>query len=147
MAQTAIDAAKSTLILNALLPVGTVGVPGTQLTALPNTAMKLRLHSSASSGASAGTEIANGGGYTTGGIAGNTASTVSSAGSSVTLPATPSPFSWTNSSGGSWSLVSLELTDGSSGRVWYGNWTSQPIVVGIGNTFAVAVNAITAGGF
>lgn len=147
MAQTAIDAAKSTLMLNALLPVGTAGIPGTQLTALPATAMKLRLHSTASSGASAGTEITNGGGYTTGGIASTTASAVSSAGSSVTLPTGTSPFTWTNGSGGSWSLVSLELTDGSSGRVWYGNWTSQPIVVGIGNTFAVAADAITAGGF
>ena len=43
MAQTAVDAAKSTLVLNALLPVGTGGIPGTQLTALPATAMKLKL--------------------------------------------------------------------------------------------------------
>lgn len=147
MAQTAMDAARSSLILNNNLPVAAGGVPGVTSATLAATAMKLRLHSSASSGASAGTEIANGGGYTTGGIASTTASTPSSAGSSVTLPTGTSPFTWTNSSGGSWSLVSLELTDGSSGRVWFGLWTSQPIVVGIGNTFAVAAAAITAGGF
>lgn len=147
MAQTAIDAARSTLIMNSQLPVGAAGVPGLQVAAINAGAMKLRLHTTASSGASAGTEVPNGSGYTTGGIASNTQSTASSAGSSVTLPATTSPFSWTNGSGSSWSLVSLELTDNVSLRVWYGNWTSQPIVVGIGNTFAVAVAAITAGGF
>ncbi len=126
MAQVAIDAAKSTLMLNALLPVGAAGIPGTQLTALPATAM-------------------SGSGYVAGGIAGNTASAVSSAGSNVTLPATPSPFSWTFSFAAS--IVSLELTDGSGGRVWYGNWNGQPIAVASGNTFAVAVAAIQAGGF
>lgn len=146
MAQTAIDAARSTLVLNALLPVGTGGIPGTQLTALPATAMKLKLTSTASTGSASGTEI-TGTGYTSGGIASTTASTPSSAGSSVTLPSGTSPFSWTNGSGGSWSIVSLELTDGSGGRVWYGNWSGQPITVANGNTFAVAANAITAGGF
>lgn len=146
MAQTAIDAAKSTLVLNALLPVGTGGIPGTQLTALPATAMKLKLTSTASTGSASGTEI-TGTGYTSGGIASTTASTPSSSGSSVTLPSGTSPFSWTNGSGSSWSIVSLELTDGSGGRVWYGNWSGQPITVANGNTFAVAANAITAGGF
>lgn len=144
MAQTAIDAAKSTLMLNALLPVGTGGIPGTQLTALPATAMKLNITSTASTGSAAGTAISGTG---SGAIASTTASTVSSAGSSVTLPAGTSPFTWTNGSGGSWSIVSLELTDGSNGRVWFGNWNGQPVVVANGNTFAVAANAITAGGF
>jgi hypothetical protein len=146
MAQTAIDQAKSSLMLNALLPVGTAGIPGTQLTALPATAMKLKLTSTASSGSASGTEL-SGTGYTTGGIASTTASTTSSSGSSVTLPSGTSPFSWTNGSGSSWTIVSLELTDGSGGRVWFGNWNGQPISVANGNTFAVAANAITAGGF
>jgi hypothetical protein len=144
MAQVAIDAAKSTLMLNALLPVGALGIPGTQLTALPATAMKLALTSTASTGAAAGTEL-SGTGYTLHGIASNTQSTASSAGSSVTLPATPSPFSWTFSFAAS--IVSLEFIDGSNGRVWYGNWNGQPIAVASGNTFAVAVAAIVAGGF
>ena len=144
MTQTAIDAAKSTLMLNALLPVGTGGIPGTQLTALPNTPMKLNITSTASTGSAAGTAISGTG---SGAIASTTASTPSSSGSSVTLPSGTSPFSWTNGSGGSWSIVSLELTDGSGGRVWYGNWNGQPISVANGNTFAVAANAISAGGF
>jgi hypothetical protein len=144
MAQTAMDAARSTLILNANLPVGAAGIPGTQLTALPATAMRLALTSTASTGAAAGTEL-SGTGYTLHGIAGNTASAVSSAGSNVTLPATPSPFSWTFSFAAS--IVSLELIDGSNGRVWYGNWNGQPIAVASGNTFSVAVAAIQAGGF
>lgn len=144
MAQTAIDAAKSTLILNALLPVGAAGIPGTQLTALPATAMKLNITSTASSGASAGTAISGTG---SGAIASTTGSTVSSAGSNVTLPSGTSPFTWTNGSGGAWNIVSLELTDGSNGRVWYGNWNGQPIAVANGNTFSVAANAISAGGF
>jgi hypothetical protein len=146
MAQTAVDAARSSLMLNANLPVGAAGIPGTQLTALPATAMKLKLTSTASTGSASGTEI-TGSGYTAGGIASTTASTVSSAGSNVTLPAGTSPFTWTNASGGAWSIVSLELTDGSGGRVWYGNWNGQPISVANGNTFAVAANAISAGGF
>lgn len=144
MAQVAIDAARSSLMLNANLPVGAAGIPGTQLTALPATAMKLKLTSTASTGAASGTEL-SGSGYVAGGIASTTASTASSAGSNVTLPAGTSPFSWTF--GFNATIVSLELTDGSGGRVWYGNWNGQPISVASGNTFAVAANAITAGGF
>jgi hypothetical protein len=144
MAQVAVDAAKSSLMLNALLPVGTGGIPGTQLTALPATAMKLKLTSTASTSAASGTEL-SGTGYTAGGIASTTASTPSTSGASVTLPTGTSPFTWTLSF--SASIVSLELTDGSGGRVWYGNWNGQPIAVASGNTFAVAAGAIAAGGF
>ena len=145
MAQTAIDAARSSLMLNANLPVGTGGAPGTQLTALAGSAMKLKLTSTASSGSSSGTEL-SGTGYTTGGTAMPGASTSSSSGSSVTLPHTGS-ISWTNGSGGSWSIVSLELTDSGGARVWYGNWNGQPVTVANGNTFQVAADAVTAGGF
>lgn len=148
MAQTAIDAARSSLMLNANLPVGaTAGNPGTQLTALSATAMKLKLTSTASTGAASGTEL-TGSGYTAGGTAfSDIASTqASSAGSNVTLPKTTA-FSWTNGSGGAWSIVSLELTDGAGTRVWYGNWNGQPISVANGNTFQVAALAISAGGY
>jgi hypothetical protein len=145
-AQVAIDAAKSTLMLNALLPVGAGGIPGTQLTALPATAMKLVLTSTASTGAAAGTQLPNGTGYTTGGISSTTASTPSSAGSTVTLPSGTSPFSWTNGST-AWSIVSLELQDGSNNRVWWGAWNGQPIGVANGNTFQVSAAGISAGGF
>ena len=136
MAQTAIDAARSSLMLNANLPVGTSGAPGTQLTALAGSAMKLKLTSAASSGA----------GYTTGGTAMPGASITSTSGSNVTLPHT-APISWTNTSGSPWSIVSLELTASDGTRVWYGNWNGQPVAVANGNTFQVAADAVSAGGF
>jgi hypothetical protein len=132
-------------MLNANLPTGTAGIPGTQLAALNSGAMKLKLTSTASTGSASGTEI-TGSGYTAGGTAFGTASTASSSGSNVTLPA-GSAISWTNGSGGSWSIVSLEITDAAPIRVWYGNWNGQPISVANGNTFQVAVAAISAGGF
>ena len=142
--QVAIDAAKSSLMLNALSPVGTSGAPGTQLTALAGSPMKLKLTSAASSGASSGTEL-SGTGYTSGGIAGNTASVTSTSGATVTVPHTTSPFSWTFSFAAS--IVSLELTDSGATRVWFGNWNGQPIAVASGNTFAVAADAIVLSGF
>jgi hypothetical protein len=144
MAQTAIDQTRSSGMLNANLPTGTSGAPGTQLAALNAGAMKLKLTNTASSGSASGTEI-SGSGYTAGGTAFGTASTVSSAGSNVTLPA-GSAISWTNG-GSAWSIVSLEITDAAPIRVWYGNWNGQPIAVAGGNTFQVAVAAISAGGF
>lgn len=146
MAQTAVDAARSTLMLNANLPVGTAGIPGTQLTALNSGAMKLKLTSTASTGSSSGTEL-SGTGYTSGGTAFTTASTVSSSGSSVTVPGGAQVISWTNGSGSGWTIVSLELTDAAPSRVWWGPWNGQPISVANGNTFSVAAAAISAGGF
>lgn len=145
MAQTAIDATRSSGMLNANLPTGASGVPGTQLAALNAGAMKLKLTSTASTGSASGTEL-TGTGYTAGGTAFSTQSTASSAGSNVTCPATTA-ISWTNGSGGAWSIVSLEITDAAPIRVWYGNWNGQPISVANGNTFQVAANAISAGGF
>jgi hypothetical protein len=109
--------------------------------------MKLKLTSSASSGSASGTEL-TGSGYTAGGTAFSDIATTqaSASGSNVLLPKTTA-FSWVNGSGGNWSIVSLEITDGSAGRVWYGNWNGQPVIVANGNTFQVAAQAISAGGF
>jgi hypothetical protein len=104
----AIDNTMISNILNATTPTGASGAPGS-FSAVGGTAMKVRLNSTASTASAAGTEIASGGGYTTGGTAVPAASTASSAGSSVTLPAS-SALSWTNSSGGAWSIVSMDLT-------------------------------------
>lgn len=130
-------------ILNATTPTGTSGAPGS-FTALAGSAMKVRLNSTASTASAAGTEIASGGGYTTGGTAVPAASTASSSGSAVTLPAS-SALSWTNSSGGAWSIVSFDLTDNSGTRAWFGNFTGQPISVANGNTFQIAVGGISIG--
>jgi hypothetical protein len=145
MAQTAIDATRSSVILNAHLPTGAAGVPSA-FTAINAGAMKLKLTSTASTGSASGTEI-TGTGYTTGGTAFSTQSTASSAGSNVTMPGGAGTISWTNGSGGAWNIVSLEITDAAPIRVWYGNWNGQPVVVANGNTFQVAAGAISAGGF
>lgn len=107
------------------------------------TGFKVRLNSTASTASASGTEIGSGGGYTTGGqtSTGPFAST-SSAGSAVTIPHT-AVLTWTNSSGGSWSIVSMDLTDGAGVRTWFGNFNGQPIAVAIGNTFQIAVDAIS----
>lgn len=145
MAQTAWDAAMSSKALNATLPTGAAGVPGTAFGTLGASAMKLKLFSTASTGSAAGTEL-TGTGYTTGGTAFSTQSTASSSGSNVTCPHTTA-ISWTNGSGSSWTIVSLEIVDSTPQRVWFGNWNGQPITVANGNTFQVAADAISAGGF
>ena len=129
-------------ILNATLPTGTSGAPGTW-TALNAGVMKLRLNSTASTAAAYGTEL-TGTGYTAGGTAMPGASTASSAGSSVTLPHTAA-LSWTNSSGGAWSIVSLDITDAAATpvRCWFGNFNGQPVSVANGNTFQIAADAVT----
>jgi hypothetical protein len=137
----ALDQTYVSQILNACTPTGTGGVPGTTLAALGASAMKLKLTSTASTASASGTEI-TGTGYTAGGSAFTAASTASSAGSSVTAPATTA-ISWTNGSGGAWSIVSLEVVDSAAKRVWFGNWNGQPVSVANGNTFTAAVNSIT----
>lgn len=137
----AIDQAMVSKILNALLPVGAAGIPGTMITALGGGAMKVRLNSTLSTSAAAGTEL-TGGGYTTGGTALGTASGVSAAGSAVTFPA-GAALSWTNSSGGAWSIASFDLTDSAALRTWFGPFTGQPISVANGNVFQIAINAIS----
>jgi len=137
----AIDAALVSKILNATSPTGTGGVPGTALTALTAAAMKVRLNSTLSTASAAGTEI-TGAGYTAGGQSLSAASAASSAGSNVTLPTTTA-LSWTNGSGGQWSIVSFDLTDSTGVRTWWGPFNGQPVLVANGNTFQIAVGGIT----
>jgi len=146
MPQVVIDASRSSAMLNANLPVGTSGNPGTQLAALTASPMKLKITSTASSNTASGTEV-SGTGYTAGGTVVPGASTSSTAGSNVTLPNTAA-ISWTNGGWASSTVQSLELQDNNATtRVWYGNWNGAPITVSNGNTFQVAANAVTAGGF
>jgi hypothetical protein len=139
----AIDGAAVSKILNATLPVGgTAGNPGTAFGTLSATAMKLRLGLNAPTESTAMTQITGGSGYTTDGQAFSdiASSQASSAGSTVSLPKT-TPFSWTNSST-AWSIVGLEVWDGTPTRYWYGSWNGQPIGVATGNTFQVAALAL-----
>lgn len=127
-------------LVNATTPTGTGGIPGT-FAAYGGSAMKVKLTSTASSAASSGTEL-TGTGYTAGGASLSSASTASSSGSGVTLPA-GSALSWTNGSGGAWSIVGFELTDSAGARTWFGAFNGQPISVANGNTFQIAVAGIS----
>lgn len=138
-----IDQAMASKMLNQTTPTGTSGAPGSFGSALAGSAMKVRLNSTASTASAQGTEL-TGTGYTAGGASVPAASTVSSAGSNVTLPAS-SALSWTNGSGGAWSIVSFDLTDSAGTRTWFGNFTGQPVSVANGNTFQVAVGGISIG--
>jgi len=133
------DQAQVTNVLNATLPTATGGKP-TAFTALSTAgAMLIRLDSTLATASAMGTQL-SGTGYTTGGAALG-ASTASSAGSAVTLPA--STTSWTNGSGSAWNIDSLDITDSTGTRTWWGPWNGEPISVANGNTFQVASNAVS----
>lgn len=117
---------------------------GTSTPTMFTTPGKLRLTTTVPTNTTAGTEL-TGTGYVAGGtsLAGNTFG--AAAAGQATGPGT-SPISWTNGSGGAWSIVGGEIWDsaGSPLRWWFGSFNGQPISVAIGNAFQVAVNGITA---
>jgi hypothetical protein len=129
-------------VLNATTPTGASGAPGT-FTAFAGSAMKVRLNSTSSTASANGTQL-TGTGYTAGGTAVPAASTASSGGTAVTLPAT-SALSWTNGSGGTWSIQSFDLTDSAAARSWFGDFNGAPVSIANGNTFTIAVAGISIG--
>ena len=137
----AIDNGMISNILNATTPTGAAGIPGT-FTNLATSAMKLRLNLSASTASAAGTEIANGTGYSAGGFTSLGASTASSSGGAVGVPLTTQSATAT----ATWSIVSLDLTSSAAVRAWFGNFTGQPIAVAIGNTFQITGGSGAAAG-
>jgi hypothetical protein len=134
-------------ILNATLPTATGGAPTvTYWTAggLATGAMYIRLNSTSyTNGVTEATQIGSGGGYTTNGtvLGASTAAAAVANVETVYLPAAAT--SWTNSSGGAWTIESLDVTDHSQVWAWYGNFNGYPISVAIGNTFQVAASAVT----
>lgn len=114
-------------ILNAILHNNSFSTPATVATQL---------------GTSAPTATANmtqltGTGYTAGG----TVMTFNAASAAAT--SNSSTASWTNGSGGTWSIVGLEVwNSAASTRYLFGSWTGQPISVANGNTFSVAAAGI-----
>ena len=127
-------------IVNATTPTGTAGAPGT-FAAYGGSSMKIKLTSTASAAAASGTEI-TGTGYTANGANVANQSAASSAGSGITLPATAA-LSWTNGSGGAWSIQSFELLDSANVRTWFGNFTGAPVSVANGNTFQIGIAGIS----
>lgn len=134
------DQATVSNVLNATLPTATGGKPTAFTNYSTAAAMLMRLDSTLATASAAGTQL-SGTGYTTGGSALGV-STPSSAGSAVTLPAATT--SWTNGSGSSWTIDSLDITDSTGSRTWWGPWNGEPISVANGNTFQVAANAVSA---
>jgi hypothetical protein len=138
----AVDQSLVSNFLNATLPTAAGGKPtATYWTAgglSTSGAMLIRLNSSLSTASASGTQLTGGSGYTTGGSALG-ASSPSSAGSNVTLPAATT--SWTNG-GSTWSIASLDITDNAATRTWFGPFAGQPISVVNGNTFQIAAAGV-----
>lgn len=138
----AIDNTMIGLILNALTPTGSAGVPGTALgTPVGTLAMHIRLNTTASTGAAAGTEIpTQTSGYTTasnGGWQSLGQSTTSGTPIAVGVPFTTQSFVSAGGVVSSTGIVSFDLVGNSGTRAWFGNFNAQPIQVGSGNTFQV----------
>lgn len=132
MGSTILERARQTSLLASILN-------GTTWPVVP-AGWKMRLLSTAPTVTADGTEL-TGSGYTAGGTA-FTSQTVAAA--ATTLPV--AALTWTNGSGGAWSIVGLSIWDtaGTPLRWLWGLWTGQPISVAISNTFQVAINAVSA---
>jgi hypothetical protein len=112
---------------------------GTSAPTMFTGAAKIRLTTTAPTATTAGTEL-TGTGYTTGGstIVFNAAATGAATGPTSTI-------SWTNGSGGTWSIVGIEIWDsaGTALRWHCGTWTGQPISVPNGAIFQVTAAQIS----
>jgi hypothetical protein len=128
-------------VLNATLPTASGGKPTAWTAYSTTSAMLVRLNSTLSTASAEGTQIASGNGYTTGGTALG-ASTPSSAGSGVSLPA--STTTWTCALSGGWSIASTDITDATPTATWFGAVTGQPVAVANGNSFAFSASALSA---
>jgi hypothetical protein len=145
----AIDQALVSLILNALMPTGAAGIPGTALgTPVGTSAMRIRINSTASTAAAAGTEIpTQTSGYTNGtGWNALGQSTTSSSGSAVGVPLTTQSLVSVGGVVASPGIVSLDITGSAGQRSFFGNFNGQPIAVASGNTFQVTGGSAGAAG-
>jgi hypothetical protein len=124
------DQARTTSILSGIMTGGTVTFP---------LVLKLKLGSTSPTSTSNMTEL-SGTGYTTGGntVTWGTTTAAVNAGPAVAQ-------SWTNGSGGAWTINGLEIWDtaGTPLRWIQGSWNGAPVSVAIGNTFQVAISGIT----
>jgi hypothetical protein len=137
----AIDNSQIANILGALTPSGTGGIPGA-FTAMVATAMKLRLNSTASTGAAAGTDIGTQtSGYTAGGWTSLGVCTTSGTPVVYGVPNTTQSFV---SSGSPTNVNSFDLTSTAGVRGFWGQFNGFPVAVASGNTFQV-VGAAGAG--
>jgi hypothetical protein len=96
-----------------------------------------RLTSTVPTATAAGTELAGGGGYTTGGTVTTWNAPSAGATSNITV------LTWTNSSGGTWSIAGLELWDeaGTPLRWLFGTFGTT-LSIAVSNSLSVAASAI-----
>ena len=142
----AIDQALVSILLNGLTPTGAAGIPGTAIgTPVGTSAMRIRLNSTLSTAAAAGTELSTQtSGYTNGtGWSSLGQSTASSSGSAVGVPLTTQSFV---SNGSPTAVVSFDLTGSAAQRGFWGPFNAQPVNVGSGNTFQVVGGSGAAAG-
>jgi hypothetical protein len=99
----------------------------------------LRLMISAPTSPVTGTELPGGGGYTTGGKIITWGAPTGTPSGAIML--NTNALTWTNSGVASWTLVGLELWDsaGTPKRLAYGLWDDQPLTIGPGSPFPVAI--------
>jgi hypothetical protein len=148
----AIDNTFIAALLNAFTPTGALGIPGTAVgTYLGTTAMHIRLNTTASTGAAAGTEIPTQTlGYTTASNGGwqalGQSTTFGGPPISVGVPFTTQSFVSAGGVVSSTGIVSFDLVSNSGVRGWFGLFNAQPIQVGSGNTFQVTGGAGAAAG-
>ena len=145
----AIDQALVSILLNGLMPTGAAGVPGTAIgTPVGTSAMRIRINSTASTAAAAGTEIpTQTSGYTNGtGWSSLGQSTASSSGSAVGVPLTTQSLVSIGGVVASPGIVSLDITGSAGQRSFFGNFNGQPIAVASGNTFQVTGGSGAAAG-
>jgi len=145
----AIDQALVSILLNGLMPTGAAGIPGTAIgTPVGTSAMRIRINSTASTAAAAGTEIpTQTSGYTNGtGWSSLGQSTASSSGSAVGVPLTTQSLVSIGGVVASPGIVSLDITGSAGQRSFFGNFNGQPIAVASGNTFQVTGGSGAAAG-
>lgn len=142
----AIDNTLIATLLNYLTPTGTAGINGTAIgTPLGTTAMKIRLSSTASTGAAAGTELStqtsgytNGTGWTSLGQSTSTGTPIV-----VGVPLTTQSFV---SNGSPTNVYSFDLEGNGGQRGFWGPFNGAPVAVASGNTFQVVGGAAAAAG-
>jgi hypothetical protein len=119
------------MLLNGLTAVGSFTATSSPL--------KLRLMVNAPTATVDGTEL-SGTGYTALG----TAITFASASGTSTgaVAANTNSITWTNGGSSAWSIAGLEIWDATPTRKFYGLWSNQPLVIGVGSPFTVAIAAL-----
>jgi hypothetical protein len=143
----AIDNTMISNILGATTPTGAAGIPGS-FTALAASAMRIRINSTASTGAAAGTEIPTQTSGYTNGTGWNALGQSATSGTPVVVGVPLTTQSLVSIGGvvASPGIVSFDLTSSAGVRAWWGLFNGQPIAVASGNTFQVTGGSGAAAG-